>query len=319
MAAATATAAATSASGTGTPAAPANESTASGWGKWVYLAGVGVMGLLMLKFCGGQKQTALVAPPAATVASGVVSQTAPVALGNWQASVRQGQVVLAGQMPSEAGKNQLLAAARQIFGDTGVMDQLQVDASLPAFEVGDKALHSVLAWLQQHPDATLQAAHQRLAVGGRLGEALLAGLPQQFAAWLGDSVVVDASGVQPQLMKAADAFRQGIKDFRINVEFDTGKATLRAASRTELDELAAVLKEAGVAGEVAGHTDNVGQPQANLDLSQQRAQAVKDYLVQQGVAADKLTATGYGMTQPIADNASAEGRQRNRRVQFRVM
>ncbi|MDO4769449.1 MAG: OmpA family protein [Brachymonas sp.] len=120
-------------------------------------------------------------------------------------------------------------------------------------------------------------------------------------------------------MKAADAFRQGIKDFRINVEFDTGKATLRAASRAELDELAAVLKEAGVAGEVAGHTDNVGQPQANLALSQQRAQAVKDYLVQQGVAADKLSAAGYGMTQPIADNASAEGRQRNRRVQFRVL
>ncbi|MDO4795729.1 MAG: OmpA family protein [Brachymonas sp.] len=120
-------------------------------------------------------------------------------------------------------------------------------------------------------------------------------------------------------MKAADALRQGVKDFRINVEFDTGKATLRAASRAELDELAAALKESGAAGEVAGHTDNAGQPQANLALSQQRAQAVKDYLVQQGVAADKLSATGYGMTQPIADNASAEGRQRNRRVQFRVM
>ena len=307
-----------------TPATPtavaATESTSSGWGKWVYLAGMGVLALLMLKLCGGNKQQpGPVAPPAATVASGAITSAAAVSLGDWQAGLQKDQFVLDGKVASEAAKAQLLAAASQAFGNTGIVDKLAVDAALPAFAASDTALGQLFGWLASNTGVTLHAVNNRLAFGGALGEALIGDLAGKVIGWFGDTVAVDTSGIQPQTMKAADAFRQGIKDFRINVEFDTGKATLRARSKTELDELAAVLKEAGVAGEVAGHTDNVGQPEANLTLSQQRAQAVKDYLAQQGVDAARLTAKGYGMEQPIADNGTEQGRQRNRRVQFRVL
>lgn len=109
--------------------------------------------------------------------------------------------------------------------------------------------------------------------------------------------------------------RQGF--LRLDVHFDTGKATIRAESASILDQAAAMLKQAAsVHAEVAGHTDNVGAAAANLTLSQQRAESVRRALVQRGVAATRLTAKGYGDTVPVADNRSEEGRAANRRVEI---
>jgi len=71
--------------------------------------------------------------------------------------------------------------------------------------------------------------------------------------------------------------------------------------------------------EIAGYTDNTGDPAYNVTLSQRRARAVVDYLVKGGIDASRLTARGYGAASPIADNATAEGRQRNRRVELHVL
>jgi outer membrane protein OmpA-like peptidoglycan-associated protein len=101
------------------------------------------------------------------------------------------------------------------------------------------------------------------------------------------------------------------------VNFDTGKTTIRPDSAKTLNDAAAALKLAtGFKVEVAGHTDNVGTPEANLKLSEGRAQAVMAALVQRGVPADRLTAKGYGQTAPVADNRTEEGRAKNRRVEL---
>jgi OmpA-OmpF porin, OOP family len=105
-----------------------------------------------------------------------------------------------------------------------------------------------------------------------------------------------------------------------NVEFDVGKATLRPASNKELNELVEYLQwkeEQKI--EVAGHTDKVGKDADNEKLSQQRAEAVKNYLLKKGIKADRIVAKGYGATEPIADNSTAEGRQKNRRTEVRLM
>jgi succinyl-CoA synthetase beta subunit len=102
----------------------------------------------------------------------------------------------------------------------------------------------------------------------------------------------------------------------LNVEFDTASANIRAVSNKNLDAFAKFIKESSAKGEIGGHTDNQGKPEANLKLSQGRAAAVVQYLESKGVAKGSLTAKGYGDTKPRADNGSAVGRQENRRVEF---
>jgi outer membrane protein OmpA-like peptidoglycan-associated protein len=104
-----------------------------------------------------------------------------------------------------------------------------------------------------------------------------------------------------------------------NIFFDTGKATLRPESTAELERLQKLLTEQPtIKLEMSGHTDNVGKPLANKDLSQRRAQAVVTYLTQHGIATDRLTAAGYGDTRPVAPNTTKAGRQINRRTEFKV-
>ncbi|MFN4216221.1 MAG: OmpA family protein [Brevinematales bacterium] len=105
---------------------------------------------------------------------------------------------------------------------------------------------------------------------------------------------------------------------RINsIEFEFGKATLKSAKMPILDRLAQILKKySAYEIEVHGHTDNIGSEQRNLELSLQRAMAVKDYLVKKGIPARRMTTKGFGFQYPIADNGTEEGRRKNRRVEF---
>ncbi|MGI4736704.1 MAG: OmpA family protein [Janthinobacterium lividum] len=104
-----------------------------------------------------------------------------------------------------------------------------------------------------------------------------------------------------------------------NIFFDTGKAILRPESTAELERLQKLLTDQpSIKLEMAGHTDNVGKPAANQDLSQRRAQAVVTYLTQHGIAADRLAAAGYGDTRPVTSNETKIGRQLNRHTEFKV-
>lgn len=105
------------------------------------------------------------------------------------------------------------------------------------------------------------------------------------------------------------------------VYFATNRATIKAMSYAILDEVAAVLVAYPDIRkvEVAGHTDSDGPDQANLELSQRRAQAVVDYIVRKGVEPERLVAKGYGESVPIADNATRDGKANNRRVEFTIV
>lgn len=103
------------------------------------------------------------------------------------------------------------------------------------------------------------------------------------------------------------------------IQFENGKATIKSTSYNVLDQVAKVfIENPNYIIEVQGHTDNVGNYQYNVTLSEKRAQAVREYLIKKGVAADRLIAHGYGPDRPIADNTTKAGRLQNRRVEFNI-
>ncbi len=105
-----------------------------------------------------------------------------------------------------------------------------------------------------------------------------------------------------------------------NVHFDVDKATLRSDSYEQLTDLFEYLqRHPGIKIEIAGHTDNTGAAAHNLKLSQDRANAIRNYLLKKGIKATQVTAKGYGATDPVADNATEEGRQLNRRTEVRIL
>jgi len=116
--------------------------------------------------------------------------------------------------------------------------------------------------------------------------------------------------------KVTEEDRRIVKEAFQNLEFDFGKTTIRAESYSALDKVADLLVNKNFSLKLAGHTDNVGSESANTKLSKDRAEALKAYLVSKGANPSRIEATGYGETQPIASNKTAEGRQKNRRVEF---
>ncbi len=122
----------------------------------------------------------------------------------------------------------------------------------------------------------------------------------------------------PAQQKQMVAIKAGRIDIKETVYFDTAKATIQSRSFKLLDQVARILVEHKELEKVRveGHTDNAGKPEANLKLSQRRAEAVRDYLIKQGVSASRLEAKGFGQERPIAPNTTAKGRATNRRVEF---
>jgi outer membrane protein OmpA-like peptidoglycan-associated protein len=103
------------------------------------------------------------------------------------------------------------------------------------------------------------------------------------------------------------------------INFASASAQIDASSLRLLDQLASIaLRCDSFSIEIAGHTDNVGPREANVDLSNRRARAVGAYLLEQGVSAERLTTVGHGPDEPRQSNATAVGRAANRRIEFTV-
>jgi len=136
--------------------------------------------------------------------------------------------------------------------------------------------------------------------------------------------MVDLSGKEPEVPIQRDFSLEkvevGTKVVLENIFFETNKATLKPESYPQLEQVLKFLNSnPSVRMELSGHTDNTGSLKLNTNLSQARAESVVKYLVERGVAPSRLDAKGYAFSQPIAPNNTAEGRAKNRRVEFKIL
>ena len=123
----------------------------------------------------------------------------------------------------------------------------------------------------------------------------------------------------PVATKSAEVTEAGTWIYK-GIQFETNKADLKPGSYSVLDEIAVGLKtQPTIKVEVQGHTDSTGKADYNQGLSERRAQSVARYLIDKGIAAERLIPIGYGLTSPISTNKTAEGRARNRRVEFKLI
>ncbi len=137
-----------------------------------------------------------------------------------------------------------------------------------------------------------------------------------------DNIVIDKTKGYKEIVKNIKLKRieVGSKVVLKNVFFATGKAVLTESSETELQNLLKLLNDIpSLKLEISGHTDDVGKASSNKTLSEKRANAVVDYLLKNGISKDRLVAKGYGEEQPIANNKTKDGRQQNRRTEFKVI
>lgn len=232
------------------------------------------------------------------------------------ASPRPGQVLVSGSVPDEASKAAMLARVRELYGAERVVDQVSIaPVSLPPNWNGyvQKLIGPNLKLISK---GEIKIDGTNVTLRGEVAnEAQRQQIASDFATSLNPSYTVNnglrVSAAEQNLLDATLAKRI--------IEFESGKATLTDSGKGILDEMAAAMQKVkGKKVEVIGHTDNVGLRDSNLALSHARAQAVRSYLADRGISQDMVMVSGQGPDRPVAENSSADGRARNRRIEFRI-
>jgi OOP family OmpA-OmpF porin len=174
-------------------------------------------------------------------------------------------------------------------------------------------------------DTVQNAATATTQAVGNAASSAWAALGDMIKVKLPDGTVLNAPalGVEARLVKYLDDANATVSDdtwFDFDrLLFDTGAATLQPASQEQLGNIAAILKAYPKAKVViGGYTDNTGDAAMNVKLSQQRADNVMAELAKQGVDPSRMSAKGFGEEHPVADNATEEGRQKNRRISLHI-
>ncbi|PCE29578.1 OmpA family protein [Burkholderia ubonensis] len=266
---------------------------------------------------GNVTATALPAAPA-SLTSGTAAHpaAATTTLAPPPANATPGQVVVGGKVPDEATKAGVLQKLRDTYGAANVVDQIEIGdvATPPNWSANVQKL--IGPQLKQISKGQLKIDGTQIDMKGEVhNEAQRQQLASDMANTLNPTYTIK-NGLR------VSASEQGLLDQTLanrTIEFETGSATLTPQGKVVLDQMAAALsKMPNRTVDLIGHTDNSGNRTSNIALSQARADAVKGYLITKGIASQQMTTTGVGPDQPIAPNDTAEGRARNRRIDFRV-
>lgn len=226
-------------------------------------------------------------------------------------------IVIEGVVANIAAKDSLLKQLKTIYPTSPVIDRIQVRAVATPEGWTESVNQLIRPELKNVEKGRLDVNGTTVLLTGALRDPSQMSHVQTVYQGLVQTpyqLNIQLSGLQAEQQVIDDTLKNRI------VEFESGSAILTASGLKILDEMAAAMnKVQGKNIKIVGHTDNVGQAQSNLKLSQQRAEAVKNYLISKNIAAVRLSLEGKGAQQPVADNSTAEGRQKNRRIEFIVL
>lgn len=221
---------------------------------------------------------------------------------------------------------QRLANERQASADAQAQSQAQADTAIRQKQQAEAdAAKAQSDAAQAKSEMAASQAASASAVAAAQSEAEQSRLAAQQAQMSAQQAETDKAAMRLRLSEQLNSILQtrdsarGLIVSMSDVLFDTGKYSLKPGAREKLAKVAGILLAyPGLNVEVDGYTDNVGGDEMNQQLSEHRAGAVRDYLVQQGVANNSVTARGLGNTLPVASNDNSAGRQQNRRVELVV-
>src|SRR6516225_7711572 len=304
-------------------------------GRWLIpaLAALGVLGLFWYLLSGSQQApvvaTSTPTPTVPLPAAPIPSVPAHLALSN-----DDGIITYSGTVHDESTRTSIMDTLKGVFGADKVKGDITINANAgPAPWLVD-----MRTALENLKTSGVQAVFDgnSLKVGGLISDADRDGIISSLRSALPTGLVFGAltdrvanlvsditsktetalAGLHPGFTTAdlLNILNQSI------INFPTNSAEIPVAGKTLLQHAAAAFKQlpSGTVVEIAGYTDNTGDPAANVQLSQQRAEAVRAALVQAGVDPSILVAKGYGSANPVAGNDTLEGRFRNRRIEYKV-
>lgn len=258
-----------------------------------------------------QAQAPSVAEPAPSAAPSPSAPAAPTSPPEVTLVVGAGgRITLNGRVPSEAARTALVQAATDVAGAGAVDDRLTVDPTVT--DKGLAGLPALLAAVGKHStELTVQLRGDQLDLTGTVDTAATLEAARKAA---------EAAGVSQVTTRVeATELTQALSDLRA-VTFVDDSTVLTPAGKVALTRAAQVLVTASaVKVRIEGHTDSKGTAASNLALSRARANAVLTYLVSKGVAADRLTAVGFGESRPALPNTTEANQAVNRRVEFIVV
>lgn len=228
-----------------------------------------------------------------------------------------GQVVISGTVADEASKAAVIGRLHEVYGPQMIVDQIAIGAVVVPPNWNQHVQNLITPNLKLIKNGQVKIDGNAVRVQGEVANEVQR---QEIASSIATSL--NPTYTVTNGLRVAAAEQSILDDALANrtISFEPNRATLTPAGRAILDEISeALTKVRGRKVEVVGHTDNSGLASRNISLSRERAEVVKAYLADRGFDPADINASGRGPDQPIASNDTAEGRAKNRRIEFRLV
>jgi outer membrane protein OmpA-like peptidoglycan-associated protein/uncharacterized protein YidB (DUF937 family) len=294
------------------------------------LLGLALLGFAGYRYCSRPHEevarTTVVSPTPATTDMATVNSRLSVSNVN-------GKINFSGVAPDEQTRQTILNHLRNLFGAENISGDITIDPrakSAPWLNDLSAALPAL-----KRPGAELSFDGDSINVGGPIAENTRNEMVAKLKSVYGDSFKIGSFDLASAVEGAAErseaalgALKPGFTAQELTdalnmqvINFASGSAQIPSENVDLLEKSAEAIKAApaGTVIEIGGYTDNVGDAAANERLSQQRAEAVRNFLIKEGVSPNAVVAEGYGANNPVAGNDTEEGRFRNRRIEYKAL